>query len=310
MAIVVITGVSPNGLGEALALAIASQSPSLLILVSRTKANLEKVHAKIASLSPNANVRVVVCDLGSLKSVRAAAGEIVALVREKGGGKGQGVVLFNNAGVNMAERVETEDGFEMQIGVNHFGGFLLSKLLVKEGLLGNGKGRVVNVSSEAHRMCPFRFGDWNAEGKAVPDDEKPRRGIESILRGNGRYEPWIAYAQSKTANVLHVVGLRKRGVRSFGVHPGSEFFGSSLSSHFRNVDEKKELIGVDIMTPIVRNLDELGWKGIQDPKMVWKTQDQGAATMVVAGFDPALISELNSHIEKSGMVRKEVADVL
>jgi hypothetical protein len=82
----------------------------------------------------------------------------------------------------------------------------------------------VNTSSEAHRISPVRFSDIGQDPeKKVAKDEEPRRGMtEGVLRGNGGYEPAVAYGQSKTANVLFAVGLNARGVKSFAVMPGSE----------------------------------------------------------------------------------------
>ncbi len=81
----------------------------------------------------------------------------------------------------------TADGFETQFGTNHLGHFVLVNRiasLVKSG------GRVVIVASSGHRMAPFSLDDLNFESKT--------------------YEPWAAYAQSKTANILFAVELDRR----------------------------------------------------------------------------------------------------
>ena len=151
--------------------------------------------------------------------------EITSLI-----GSGSIDVLFNNAGINTSTRKLTPEGIELQFGTNHVGPFLLTNLLLPL-LLRNRKGaRIVNTSSEAHRISPVRFGDYNQEpGAKVETEDEPRRGLpEGILRGDGGYEPGVAYGQSKTANVLMAVGLnarlgRRKGVESFAVMPGSEF---------------------------------------------------------------------------------------
>lgn len=155
--------------------------------------------------------------------MRGAAALVVSVI-----GAGALDVLFDNAGVNVSERRLTEDGTELQFGTNHVGPFLLTNLLLP--LLARSKdGRVVITSSESHRISPIRFSDFNMEpGKQVPGDEEPRRGLpEGILRGDGGYEPGVAYGQSKTANVLFAVGINDRagskGVKGFAVHPGSMF---------------------------------------------------------------------------------------
>jgi NAD(P)-dependent dehydrogenase (short-subunit alcohol dehydrogenase family) len=136
-----------------------------------------------------------------------------------------------------------------------------------------GRARVVNTSSEAHRISPVRFSDINqTPGAKVDFDDQPRRGMpEGTLRGDGRYEPGVAYGQSKTANILFAVALNRRGVKSFAVTPG--------------------IIG----TGLAREMDEQGIKSLSQ----WEfgTIDEGAATLVVAGFDPGLDSKFMSSAQ-------------
>ena len=94
-------------------------------------------------------------DLGSLSSVRAAARKLVE----------QNVmidVLINNAGIMAVPYGKTEDGFEMQWGVNHLGHFLFTALLLKGGSIGKA-GRVVNVTSDGHRLSDVRWKDVGFE---------------------------------------------------------------------------------------------------------------------------------------------------
>jgi NAD(P)-dependent dehydrogenase (short-subunit alcohol dehydrogenase family) len=222
--LVLITGVSPKSLGEALVLSLSVHSPALLILASRTPSKLSLVFSKILAQFPALEVLSIPLDLASQSSVRAAASKITSLI-----GNRKLDVLFNNAGINGSQRRLTEDGVEAQFGTNYVGPFLFTNLLMPLLLRGEGGGRVVMTSSEAHRISPVRFSDWNLEpGKKVPEDEEPsRRMPEGILRGDGRYEPAIAYGQSKTADILFAVGLNarvgSRGVKSFALNPGSEF---------------------------------------------------------------------------------------
>ena len=218
---VVITGVSPNSLGAALAHSLAPHSPRHLILASRNLSNLSAVSSSLLSLYPELRLSLVPIELASQKSVRKAAAQIKDILRDEGGLD----VLFNNAGVNVKERRETEEGVELQFGVNHVGGFLLTNCLM--GFLIKGGGRAVMTSSEGHRISPVRLSDWNLQaGRNIPVDEEPRRGLpEGILRGKGGYEPFVAYGQSKTANILFAVAINetlKGRVRGLAVHPGGE----------------------------------------------------------------------------------------
>eukprot|EP00063_Salmo_salar_P092384 XP_014067219.1 PREDICTED: retinol dehydrogenase 12-like isoform X2 [Salmo salar] len=111
-------------------------------------------------------------------------------------------VLINNAGVMMCPYVKTNDGFEMQLGVNHLGHFLLTYLLI--GLLKrSAPARIVVVSSLAHNVGWIRFHD---------------------LLSQGSYNSGLAYCQSKLANLLFARELARRlkgsSVTVNSVHPG------------------------------------------------------------------------------------------
>lgn len=160
---VLITGVSPNSIGEGLALALAAYQPGMLILASRTPSKIQVISQTIHASHPSVNVQEVVVDLASLKSVREAA-ECCKRILEK---EGRGLdVLFNNAGVNLSERRLTEGGVEMQFATNHLGPFLLTNLLLPFMCTRKGGARVVNTSSEAHRISPVRFSDVSIGGNS------------------------------------------------------------------------------------------------------------------------------------------------
>ena len=122
-------------------------------------------------------------------------------------------VLINNAGVMAIPKRRTVDGFEMQFATNHLGHFALTNLLLPYVT-----GRVVTVSSSAHRM-----------GRIV---------IEDLHWERRRYRPWAAYGQSKLANLLFTLELQRRltaagsSVRSYAAHPG--YAATNLQSHTGN----------------------------------------------------------------------------
>ena len=220
---VLIVGVGPDSLGEALALAIATQDPALLILASRTRTKLEQVAEKIAPKNPTVKVQLVLVDLSSQTSVRQAANQIGQLTEKID-------VLVNNAATNPGTHQLTQDGIEMQFGTNHIGPFLLTNLLspkLRNAAKASHRGstRVVNVSSAGHRLSPIRFHDYNFEGKEIPAEEKPPiRLPDAAQTPEGSYNAFISYGQSKTANVLFSLYLSRClsdiGIRSFAVHPG------------------------------------------------------------------------------------------
>ena len=187
--------------------------------------------AGIHTAYPAVEIREVVVDLSSLWSVREAAARVHEIVKRDG--RGGLDVLFNNAGINISERKVSPEGVELQFATNHLGPFLFTNLLLplffttRPEHHSPSRKRIVNTSSEAHRISPVRFSDINqVPGAAVEEEDKPRRGLpKGILREDGRYEPAVAYGGSKTANILMAVGLNARlgeRIKSFAVMPGSE----------------------------------------------------------------------------------------
>ena len=136
-------------------------------------------------------------DLANLASVRGFADAFHIQHRKLD-------VLCNNAGVMALPYRQTVDGFEMQFGTNHLGHFALTGLLL-DRLLASDNSRVVTVSSGAHRMGRIRFDD---------------------LQWKTGYRKWLAYGQSKLANLLFTFELQRRidaaGAKMISVacHPG------------------------------------------------------------------------------------------
>jgi NAD(P)-dependent dehydrogenase (short-subunit alcohol dehydrogenase family) len=130
-------------------------------------------------------------DLADLASVRAFADEWDGPID----------LLINNAGVMATPEQRTKDGFELQIGTNHLGHFALTNLLLRHVT-----DRVVTVSSGAPRGGSIRLDDLNWE--------------------RGRYQRWLAYGQSKLANLLFTLELQRRlaeagsDLRAVAAHPG------------------------------------------------------------------------------------------
>ena len=194
--VAVVTGAN-GGLGLEVARELARKG-ARVVMAARDPAKAEQARASIRAEIPDAGLEPRPLDLASLASVRAAAEAI--LVEHP-----RIDVLVNNAGVMGIPERRTEDGFEMQFGVNHLGHFALTALLMP-ALLASPDARVVSVTSTGRHR-----------GRAI-DPENPHL--------TGRYDPWRAYGQSKLANVHFALELDRRfraaGVpaRSIVVHPG------------------------------------------------------------------------------------------
>ena len=192
--VALVTGAN-GGLGLEIAAALAAHGASVS-LACRSEAKAEAAAAEIRGRGVTGPVTTLPLDLASLASVHDA----VAAVRA---GHDRLDLLINNAGLMAIDESRTEDGIEMQFGVNHLGHFALTLGLL--GLLEATPGsRVVSMSSMGHRMGTLRLDDLQFE----------RRG----------YRRWPAYFQSKLCNLLFTAELHRR----LGSRPGTT---AALAAH-------------------------------------------------------------------------------
>ena len=158
---------------------------------------------------PNANITFLHLDLASLESVKTAADTF--------SGKSDRLdILINNAGVMALPASTTKEGYEIQFGTNHIGHFLLTKLLLptlQRTAEGQGDVRIVNLSSEGHRLPP-------RGGLALKDAHSDM----------ASYNTWVRYGQSKLANILFTRELTRRypAIKTAALHPGGIDTGLAL----------------------------------------------------------------------------------
>lgn len=190
---VIITGAN-TGIGKHAATDLAKRG-ARIIMACR---DMEKANAALKEvIEASGNQNVVTCrlDLADTKSIREFAEKINT--EEK-----QVNILINNAGVMVCPYGKTADGFEMQIGVNHMGHFLLTYLLL-DLIKSSAPARIITVSSMAHKWGAINLEDINSEKS---------------------YDKRKAYSQSKLANILFTRSLAKRlegtGVTTYVLHPG------------------------------------------------------------------------------------------
>ncbi|THY82874.1 putative short-chain dehydrogenase/reductase [Aureobasidium pullulans] len=242
---ILITGCSA-GLGVQAARALYLTGAKLYITVRNEQKGQKAIEAIIKDAPQGRTVEMVHMDLGDFDSVRAAAKDFLSRSDRLN-------ILINNAGVMNAPKGKTVSGFENHMGANHLGHFLFFQLL-KPLLLSSSTptqpSRVVNLSSYGHTMSPIRFDDMDFE--------------------NAEYNPWVAYGQSKTANIYMANSIDRlygsQGLHAVSVHPGV-IFDTELIRHTTD----------DILAG-------LGGKGPFEKSE--KSPEQGAATTVWAALTP------------------------
>lgn len=166
----VVTGAN-SGLGLETTKQLAAHGAHVIMGVR----NLAKGRAALQDVTGSAEVREL--DLSDLDSVRAFAA-----------GVERADVLINNAGIMMTPHGRTKQGFELQLGTNHFGHFALTGLMLDTLAKGDAP-RIVTVSSSLHKSGRMNFDDLDLERS---------------------YSPTKAYSQSKFANVLFGLELDRR----------------------------------------------------------------------------------------------------
>lgn len=277
---ILVTGVNKLGIGYATAQALASQSPRRLIISGRSQAKIQECLDSLRPQYPDVDIRPLIVDLSSQKSVRKAAAEVLGWEDTPTIN-----IVINNAGImNIQEHTLNEDGIELHLATNHVGHFLFTNLIMPKIIAAakeasSGATRVINVSSVGTTVSPLRVSDvnWEKPVSKLPESEKPNL---AMMKAAGlpaeesmSYLPMGAYGQSKTANVLFSVGLNERlyerhGVLSLALNPG------------------------EIMTELHRTTDmkwlESAIAGREKMGMQMKTVEQGASTSLVAALDPKL----------------------
>jgi NAD(P)-dependent dehydrogenase (short-subunit alcohol dehydrogenase family) len=188
----IVTGAA-SGIGVETARALALTGASVTLAVRNTDAGAQTA-ADITATTENQKIHVAPLDLSDQGSIA----KFVAAW------DGPLHILINNAGVMALPEQHTPEGWEMQFATNHLGHFALA-LGLHDALAADGAARIVSVSSSSHLISPVVFDD-----------------IHFAFRP---YDPWLAYGQSKTANVLFAVGATKRwfrdGITANALMPGA-----------------------------------------------------------------------------------------
>jgi len=226
-----------SGIGQEIVRALSGAGATVLVPARRP----DKALAAVGELP---GIEVGELDLADQASVAAYAESVLA------GGHSLDI-LIGNAGVMACPETRVGDGWELQLATNHLGHYALVNRLWPAVVTG---ARVVSVSSTGHHLSDFRWDDpWFRTG----------------------YDKWLAYGQSKTANVLFAVHLaalaRDQGVRAYSLHPGA------------------------IITRLGRHLQAEDLDAVTIPD--FRSPEEGASTAVWAATAPELDDHSGAYLE-------------
>ncbi len=255
----IVTG-GASGIGVETVRALAAAG-ARVVLATRDRAKGEAVAASLRKETGGGAIEFRALDLASLASVRAFVAEYLTLNRKLN-------ILINNAGIMATPLSYTVDGFESQFGTNHIGHFALTVGLLP-ALRAAGMARIVALTSIGHRRSDVHFEDLNFR-------QRP-------------YDPWNAYGQSKTANVLFAVATTERyggdGIIANAVHPGG------IMSGLQKYVSREEQI-------------KMGW--IDESGAVnsrFKSTEQGAATSIWAAVSRDLEGVGGRYLEDCSIAK-------
>ncbi|MBE1485787.1 SDR family NAD(P)-dependent oxidoreductase [Plantactinospora soyae] len=236
---VIVTG-GASGIGIETARTLADSGAQVTLAVRDVAAG-ERTAKDIVDTTGNQRILVAPLDLADPASVASFVASWDGPLH----------ILVNNAGVMASPETRTPEGWELQFATNHLGHFALTTGLHR-ALASAGGARIVSVSSSGHLRSPVVFDDIHFRQRA--------------------YEPWSAYGQSKTANVLLAVEATRRwaddGITANALMPGG------IRTRLQRYVTEEDL---------TRLRAEAGAASVP-----WKTPEQGAATSVLVATSPLL----------------------
>ena len=247
--LVLITGAT-EGVGKQTAIQLAAKGFSIVMMV-RNKTKAERTKAEILKSTPGAMVDYIIVDLTSFKQIRAGAKQFNDKYPKLD-------VLINNAGLMYPDKKITGDGFELCFQTNHLSHFLLTDLVLDKLKLSK-QGRIINLSSEGHKM-----------GKFDPDNFNAEKGYSSIAQ----------YCFTKLCNLYFTYSLAEKlkgtGITVNAVHPGvvRSGFGSDLDKGWL-----KPIFAISRLFMI--------------------SNEQGAATSVFLASDPSVAKVTGKYFKNS-----------
>ena len=238
----IVTGAS-SGIGVETARALAGAGAEVTLAVRNVDAG-QRVADDIIATTGNPRVRVAPLNLTDPASVAAFVSQWTGPLH----------LLINNAGIMATPETHTPQGWELQFATNHLGHFALATGL-HPALAAAGGARIVSLSSAGHTRSPVVFEDIHFRRRP--------------------YDPFLAYGQSKTANILFAVEASRRwaddGITANAVMPGAV-----------------RTEGVANLTLTAEQIAQARENRPSEAQTFWKTPAQGAATSVLVATSPLL----------------------
>jgi NAD(P)-dependent dehydrogenase (short-subunit alcohol dehydrogenase family) len=245
----IVTG-GASGIGVETARALAEAGAEVTLAVRNVEAG-DKVAADLIAATGNKQVLVARLDLADQASIKAFVDRWTGPLH----------ILVDNAGIMAPPETRTPQGWELQFATNHLGHFALTTGL-HDPLAAAGNARVVVVSSVGHVNGSVDFDDVNFERRP--------------------YDAWLAYGQSKTANILFAVEAAKRwaadGIAVNALNPG-RITSTNLSRYVGDISAAPTSF-------------EAGSSDVS-----WKTVEQGAATSVLLAASPLVDGVTGRYFE-------------
>lgn len=196
-------------MGSGFISAIAKHDPLHIYFSGRNTESANRLIKRIQTSTPNVRLTFIGCDLAALESIQAAAKRFLSMFDRLD-------ILVCNAGIMAVDPGTTEDGVEVQFGINHLGHALLIKLLLplmlQTARASDSDVRIINMSSIAYQQAPkigIDFATLHSDQSLLGNVIKPGH-------------KWSRYGQSKLANMLYAQELARRypSIISVAVHPG------------------------------------------------------------------------------------------
>ena len=245
----IVTG-GASGIGVETARALAETGAEVTLAVRNVEAG-DEVAAELIAATGNQQVLVARLDLADQASIKAFVDRWTGPLH----------ILVDNAGIMAPPETRTPQGWELQFATNHLGHFALTTGL-HDALAAAGNARVVVVSSVGHVNGSVDFDDVNFERRP--------------------YDAWLAYGQSKTANILFAVEAAKRwaadGIAVNALNPG-RITSTNLSRYVGDISAAP--------TSFEASSSDVSWK----------TVEQGAATSVLLAASPLVVGVTGRYFE-------------